>query len=150
MKAQRVLPLVLLLASFCLAQQDAAELRKKAEAAEGGDCVRIALQAAHNDLEEAHRRFAASDINAAHSALDASVGDVHRAVECSLHAARTQKKAEIELRKISRRMATIAQAVESEERPNLAHAQAEVEKERDRLLHALFGDAATSPAEKKP
>jgi hypothetical protein len=150
MKAQCALPLVLLLTSWCVAQQDPAELRKKAPAAEGGECVRSAAQAAHNDLEEANRRFAASDTNAAHSALDASVGEVHRAVECSLHASRTQKKLEIELRKISRRMATMAQALETEERPNLEHAQAEVEKERDRLLHALFGDAAASPAEKKP
>jgi len=150
MRVQRVLPLVLLLASFCLAQQDAAGPRKAAASAEAADCVRIALQAAHNDMEEAHRRLAASETNAAHSALDASVGDVHRAVECSLRAPKTQKKTEIELRKISRRMATIAQAVETEERPNLAHAQAEVEKERDRLLHALFGDAATSPAGRKP
>lgn len=150
MKAQRVLPLVLLLASFCFARQDVAEPRKTAAPAEGGDCVRTALQAAHNDLEEAKLRYAASDANAAHSALNACVGDVHRAVECSLSASRTQKKAEIELRKLSRRMATITQAVETEERPKLVHAQAEVEKERDRLLHALFGDAATSPPGKKP
>ncbi len=150
MKAQQILPLVLMLALSCFAWQDTAELRKKAETAEGGDCARIALQAANNDLEEAHGRFTASDFGAAHSALDASIADVHRAVECSLRASRTQKKTEIELRRLSRRMATIAQTVETEERPNLVHAQAEVEKERDRLLHALFGDAATSPPGKKP
>jgi hypothetical protein len=41
-------------------------------------------------------------------------------------------------------------SLEAEEHPYLVSARAEVEKQRDRLLHSMFGDAAGSTGEKKP
>lgn len=148
MKVYRLFPLCLLFTAFCTAQQDAAG-QKKAEPG-GMDCVHQNLQAAHGNMEEANRRFAASDVPAAHNAVDAAVSNVHHAVDCSLQVRKSEKKAEIELRKLSRRIEAIAQTLDSEERPYLARAQKDVEDQRDRLLRGMFGDAAAGSGEKKP
>jgi uncharacterized membrane-anchored protein len=149
MNARRVLTLCLLLACSCMAQQDATELRKKAEASSGIPCVRLYLQASRVGLEEADRHFAASDSKAAHEAMDAAVHDVGHAVECSLHTPKYQKNTEIELRKLSRRITAMEHSIEAEERSYLVSSRAEVERQRDRLLHSLFGDAAGDGTENK-
>jgi hypothetical protein len=149
MNARRVLTLCLVLACSCMAQQDATELRKKAESSSGVPCVRLYLQASRIGLEEADRDFAASDTKAAHQALDAAVHDVGHAVECSLHTPKSQKNAEIGLRELSRRITAMEHSIEAEERSYLASTRAEVERQRDRLLHSMFGDAAGKGGEKK-
>jgi hypothetical protein len=149
MNTRSILPLCLLLATCCMAQQDASEVRKKAEATSGVDCVHLFLQSGRISLEEADRRFAASDSKAAHLALDAAMRDMEHAVDCSLPVHRSQKSLEIELRELSRRTLAIEKSTESEERPYLKSVQVEIERQRDRLLHAMFGDAAGSSTEKK-
>ena len=149
MKAHRILPLCLFFVGFSMAQ-NTAEPQKKIEPVGGIDCVRQRRRAARWSSEEANRRCAASDVPIARNAVDATLLNVHRAVECSLQARKGEKKAEIELRTLSRRMKAIAQTLDSEERPYLSHALTEVESERDRLLHVLFGDAAGTRVEKKP
>jgi hypothetical protein len=150
MNVRYILPLCLLLAGYCVAQQDAAEVRKKSETVGGVECARLSLQAARLSLDEADKRFAGSDSKAAHQLVDLALHDVGHAVECSLKAPKYQKNAEIELRRLSRRINEMEKSLEAEESPYLRSAQAEVERQRDRLLHAMFGDAAGNGTEKKP
>jgi len=150
MNARYILSLCLLLPGPCMAQQEAAEMQKKAETANGVDCARLSIQAARMSLEDADRQFGASDSKGAHQSLDSAVHDVGHAVECSLHVSKYQKNTEIELRKLSRRISAMEKSLEAEEHPYLVSARAEVEKQRDRLLHSMFGDAAGSTGEKKP
>jgi len=76
---------------------------------------------------------------------------VSHMVDCSLQSRKGEKNAEIDLRKLARRMTDIMQTLDSEDRPHLANSLGELEKQRDRLLRAMFGAAAGGSAtEKKP
>lgn len=146
-------------AQFCSAQdaahpaaQDAAAvLQQKAEHANGGDCARLNMQLARLELENARRRFESGDVKAARHAIDASMHYAGRSVDCSLHARKREKDTEIDLRRLIARTKELLHTLDSEERPQLSRSLAELEQQRDRLLHAIFGTAAGSSApEKKP
>jgi len=147
--------LCLLLAVSTAAQQAAPVPEQKEEPLSGMECVHRSMQAARAQLEDANRRFVAADVKGAHDSIDASVHYAQRMVDCSLQMHRgeknAEKNAEIELRRLSRRMTDIMQTLDSEDRPHLASSLVELDKQRDRLLHALFGDALGGGAgEKKP
>jgi hypothetical protein len=150
MNARWLLPLCFFLIGSCVAWQSAQELQSRAESANGGECVHVNLRLARQHLADADHRFSDSDLAPARAAVDAALHDVSRAVECSLQVRRSQKSAEIELRELSRRMTALLHTLDSEQRPYLARAQSELEKQHDRLLHAIFGDAMGPVAEKKP
>ncbi len=146
-------------AELCAAQkaapssaQDAAEdLQQKAEHANGGDCARLNMQLAHLELEKAQRLFEAGDVKAAQNAMDASLNSVGRSVDCSLQARKREKDTEIDLRRLIAHTKEILHTLDTEERPKLSRSLTELEQQRDRLLHAIFGNAAGSSAtEKKP
>ena len=151
MKALPGLLICLLLVSSCIAQQrPATDLQRRAEQASGRDCVRLSMRAARETLEAADRLFVAGEVKAAHNAVDATVGYVRRSVDCSLQARKGEKDAEIELRGLIRRTKDVMQTLDSEDRPHLAWSVTELEKQRDRLLHGIFGAAAGNSSEKKP
>jgi uncharacterized membrane protein YgcG len=54
------------------------------------------------------------------------------------------------MRELIRRMNDVRQTLDSAEQPQLSLALAELEKQRDRLLRALFGPAAGRSAENTP
>jgi hypothetical protein len=144
--------LICLLAVSCAASQSSsADLQRRADGASGVECARLSMQTARQLLEEANRLFGAGDVKAAHKAIDGSVHYAGRAVDCSLQARKGQKPAEIDLRKLIRRMKDVTQTLDSEDRPYLAESLVKLEKQRDRLLHAIFGVAAEGRSpENKP
>jgi len=142
-------------AAFCAAplvgQDASAELQRRADQASGGDCARLSMQAAHHAAEDAKRFFGSGEVKAAHNAIDVALGDVRRAVDCSLQAHKNEKNTEIDLRRLIGRMNEVLHTLDTEDRPRLSESVVELEEQRDRLLHALFGDAAGGGvAEKKP
>jgi len=166
MNVLRGLPLLLLLAVHCIAQQNSAEpspqsieslrkegpakfaeLQQRADQASGAECAKLSMRAARQALESADRLFLSGNAQAAHDAVDVSMHYAQRAVECTLESRKHQKAAEIELRGLIRRMNDVARMLDSEERQQLTDALAELEKERDRLLQAIFGPAAAGPKE---
>jgi hypothetical protein len=151
MKPLRALPILLLISVLCAAQEQAGDaLRRKADEASGAECGRLSMQAARYSLEDAHRLFSSGKARAAHEAIDISLYYAERSVECTLQSRKHQKAAEIELRSYIRRMNDVARTVESEDRPHLAKTLAELEKQRDRLLQAIFGPAAANSRETTP
>jgi hypothetical protein len=156
MKAQRGLLICLLLAvscaPFCMAQAGSSELQRRADQASGVDCAHLSMQAAHQLLEEANGHFVAGDVKAAHSAIETSLHYARRSVDCTIQLRKGEKSAEIDLRRLIRRMKDILQTLDSEDRPHLSRSITELEKQRDRLLHAIFGAAAggSAPEKKKP
>ncbi len=151
MKVLLGLPIALLLAACCAAQQSAStDLQRKADQASGAECVRYSMQVARKSLEDAAKLFDGGEVQAAHSAIDVSVNYVRRSVDCSVEARKGEKAAEIELRGLVRRMDDIRRTVDTEDRPHLAQSISELEKQRDRLLKALFGPIASGAAEEKP
>jgi hypothetical protein len=154
MRALYGLLIGVLLASWGAASsagQDAsAELQRRADQANGGDCARLSMQAAHQASENAKRFFESGDVKAAHAALDVALGDVRRAVDCAVQAHKSEKNTEIDLRRLIARMKEILHTLDTEDRPHLSRSVLDLEEQRDRLLHALFGDAAGGvEAEKK-
>ena len=149
MRAPQALSVLLLLASVCLAQQGSSP-DPPAEA-NGVQCAQSGMQAARQALEDADRLFGSGDVRAAHDAIDLALHQVRRSVDCALQARKSERSAEIDLRQLIRRMKDILQTIDSEDRPHLSRSLIELEKQRDRLLRAIFGPAAGSSAqEKKP
>ncbi len=128
-----------------------AELEQKAEHANGGDCARLNMQVARLEVDNARRFFDAGDMKAAHNAIEASLHYVGRSVDCSLQAHKREKDTEIDLRHLIERMNDLLHTLDTEQRPQLSRALTELEAQRDKLLHAIFGTAAgSSTSEKKP
>jgi hypothetical protein len=154
MKVRHALLTALLLAtSFAVAQQNPvaeSALHQRADTASGMDCVRLGMQAARQDLEDANHYFGAGDVKAAHAAIDLSLHYARRSVDCSLQSHKGEKPAEINLRTLIRRMKDVMQTLDSEDRHHLAQSLAELEKQRDRLLRGIFGPAVGGTPEKKP
>ena len=142
-------------ARFCaahLADQDAPiDLQQKTDQANGGDCARLNMQAARKSVEDAKRLFESGDLKSAHNAIDLSLRYVGRSVNCSLQARKREKDTEIDLRRLIERMREVLHTLDTDERPQLSRSLNELEEQRDRLLHAIFGAAAgDSASEKKP
>ncbi len=117
----------------------------------GKECVHLSMQAAHLALENANRLFESGDAKAAHLAIDATLTNALQSVECSLHARRSQKSEEIDLRELIRRIKDLSQTLDVEDRPHLAQVSNKLEEQHDRLLQAIFGGAlGGTTAEKKP
>jgi hypothetical protein len=151
MKTLRALPMVLVLAAICAAQEAApVDLQRKADQASGTDCAQLSMQAARKSLEDADRLFRGDGARAAHGAIDVSLHYAGRSVDCALESRKHVKSAEIEMRELIRRMNDVRQTLDSAEQPQLSLALAELEKQRDRLLRALFGPAAGRSAENTP
>lgn len=111
----------------------------------------MSLQTARQLLEEANQFFGAGDTKLAHKTIDSSLHYARRSVDCSLQVHKGEKTEEIDLRKLIRRMKDIMQTLDSEDRPHLLSSGLELEQQRDRLLHAMFGAAVGAPSpEKKP
>lgn len=131
--------------------QTAADLQQRADNSHGADCAHLSMQAARQLLEDADKQFEAGNLKAAHEGVDAAVRYAHRATDCSLEARKVQKNTEIELRKLIRRTKDVMQTLDSEDRPHLSQAILELEKQRNRVLHGMFGAAAPGDTtEKKP
>jgi hypothetical protein len=154
MKQPRVMPIVLLLAAVCAAQQastqppagageaSSAEWQQKADEASGRECAKLSMRVAQHALEDADHLFRGGDTQAAHREIDVSLHYVQRAVDCTVQSRKREKEIEIELRAFIRRMDDLARTLDSEDRQHLKQVRAELENERDRLLRALFGAAA--------
>jgi hypothetical protein len=158
MKLLHTIAIALLLAPFCAAQRAAssspaerdqavAELQQKADEASGVECAKLSMRAAQLALEDADHLFRSGDTQAAHRDIDVSLHSVQRAVDCTVQSRKREKAMEIELRGFIRRMDDLARTLDSEDRQQLKHVRAELEKERDRLLQALFGPAADNSEE---
>ena len=129
------------------AEQASAELQQKANEASGGSCAKLSMRAARQAIDDADRLFLSGSIEAAHDAVDLSVHYAQRGVECTLQSRKHQKAAEIELRGLIRRMNEVVRTLDTDERPQLTDAIAQLEKERDRLLQAIFGSGKRNEQE---
>jgi hypothetical protein len=151
MKKLCALPVVLLLAAVCAAQNNSqAELQQKADQARGAECAQLSMQAARKSLEDADRLFRGDGDQAAHGAIEASLYYAGRSVDCALEARKHVKNAEIELREFIRRMNDVRQTLEADDQMQLSQALAELEKQHDRLLRAMFGPRAGAARESTP
>jgi hypothetical protein len=138
-------------ASYLVGQEDdSTELQRRADQANGADCAHLGMLAAREAAENAKRFFEGGDGKAAHTAINFAMGDVRRAVDCSLQTGKAEKSTEIDLRRLIVRMKEVLHTLDTEDRPQLSQSLIELEGQRDRLLQALFGAAAVGVVERKP
>lgn len=105
------------------------------------ECVHLGMHAAAQALEDANRSFENGDAKAAHGAIDAMLINARRSVECALIVHKDIKIEEIDLRELLRRLKDISGTLDLADQPHLSQVRAALEKDHDRLLYALFGDA---------
>jgi hypothetical protein len=145
------LSMMLLLAASCAAQQSiSADLARKADQASGKECARLSIQTARQSLADASKLFDGGQGQAAHSAIDVSLHYAQRSVDCSLRAHKSERSLEIDLRELIRRLNDLRHAVDLDDQPHLAESVLGLEKQRDRLLSAMFGPVASGALETKP
>jgi hypothetical protein len=150
MKPLRALPIVLLVCARCLAQEPALDaLQHRADEASGTECARASMQVARRLLEDAHHLFG-NNSQAAQNRIDLAVHYATRAVDCTLASHKHEKAVEVEMRGLIRRTREVARSVEDDDRPRVNQAGDQMEKQRDRLLQAIFGSAALPSPEAVP
>jgi hypothetical protein len=142
-----VLCFVLCAASFAAAQQELANLKSRADAAQGNERINLSLEYSHQELEYANKLYTDGDVEKAEAAIIDTMTYINRAAEAAIKTNKRLKQTEIDLRKLQHRMHDIGQSLNIDDRPTLEKSVTEVEQLRANLLAKMFGDKA-EPKEK--
>jgi hypothetical protein len=134
------------ISTVCMPQDSAKTLQQRADAAGGAQCAQLGMQIARISPERAHQLFNSGDSSAAQESLGTMLHYAKRSVDCALLSRKREKPTEIELRGLVRRTREVVRTVDSEQREQFEQATDALERERDRLLQAIFGTAATGAA----
>ena len=118
--------------------QAVAGLRKRAEAAEGGDRAKLFAEVARLEVEEANSKFNGGDADAAQAEVARATQDAQQATQSSLNTHKRMKQTQMSLHELSRRLDGIEHSVSAEDRPPLRKAVEKVQAMATELLEAMF------------
>jgi len=124
------------------ADQTPAELKARADSAQGSERVVLSLEYAHHELEHANTLYNDGDVEKAEAAIHEVVAYSRAATETATTANKRLKQTEIELRKLEHRMRDIAASLSIDDRPPVEKAVQEMEQLRANLLTKMFGEKA--------
>src|SRR3954447_4212451 len=116
------------------------ELRARADAAQGQYCAEVCVDAAAALVESADKLFTEGNAEQGHQQMKDAVSYAERATKGSIQSNKRQKKTEIGLRKLSRRMTEIRQTLAIDDRPPMDELINAVEKMRTALLMSMFDE----------
>jgi hypothetical protein len=116
------------------------ELRARADAAQGQNCAEVCLDAASALVEDSDKQFTDGNAELAHREMRDAVEYADKATKGSIQSNKRQKKTEIGLRKLSRRMTDIRQTLAADDRPPVDELIKAVEKMRTQLLMSMFDE----------
>jgi hypothetical protein len=134
---------LLLLTSLALAANEAlSNLKARADAAQGGEQVKLCLEYAHRLLEDANALFTNGDVENAQSEISEVVEYGRKAANAASTSGKHVKQTEIDLRKLGKRMHDIAATLSVDDRPPLKKAGEDIEEIRTDLLVRMFGPQA--------
>ena len=141
--------LALLLSSALVSatQPPSADLKAKADAAQGSERIGPSLEYAHQELEYANALYTDGDVEKGEAAVNESLVYAKRAAAASAASNKRLKQTEIDLRKLQHRMRDIGQSLNIDDRPPVEKAVQELEQIRANLLAKMFGEKA-EPKEK--
>lgn len=122
--------------------QPAADLKARADAAQGSERISLSLEYAHQQLEHANSLYTDGDVEKAEAAIEEVVAYSRQATETASAANKRLKQTEIELRKIEHRMRDIGQSLNIDDRPPVEKAVQQLEQFRANLLARMFGEKA--------
>jgi hypothetical protein len=116
------------------------DLRARADAAQGQLCAEVCVDAAAALVESADKLFTEGNAEQGHQQMKDAVSYAERATKGSIQSNKRQKKTEIGLRKLSRRMTEIRQTLAIDDRPPMDDLINSVEKMRTALLMSMFDE----------
>ena len=141
--ASRVVVLLFLLNALGQgSEQTAADLKARADAAQGADRATLSLEYAHRQLEDANTRYTQGEVDQAEAEIEEVVAYSHRAADAASASGKRLKQTEIELRKLEHRMRDIGHSLNIDVRPPVEKAVQELEQVRADLLAKMFGEKA--------
>jgi hypothetical protein len=141
--ASRVVVLLLLLnVPGQASEQSAADLKARADAAQGADRTTLSLEYAHRELEDANTRYTQGDVDKAEAEIQEVLAYSHRAADAASASGKRLKQTEIELRKLEHRMRDIGHSLSIDDRPPVEKAVQELEQVRADLLARMWGEKA--------
>ena len=127
--------------------QSAAELKARADAAQGGERANLSLEYAHRELEDANNLYTQGDVEKAQAEIQEVMVYCRRAADAASSSGKRLKQTEIELRKLEHRMRDIGESLNIDDRPPVEKAVQELEQVRADLLARMFG-AKAEPKDK--
>ncbi|HEY4961490.1 MAG TPA: hypothetical protein VII29_11575 [Terriglobales bacterium] len=141
--ASRVVVLLFLLNALGQgSEQTAADLKARADAAQGADRATLSLEYAHRQLEDANTRYTQGEVDQAEAEIEEVVAYSHRAADAASASGKRLKQTEIELRKLEHRMRDIGHSLNIDDRPPVEKAVQELEQVRADLLARMWGEKA--------
>jgi hypothetical protein len=141
MRRASVLVVFALAASLLsLAGDTLEQLKARAEAAHGGEQVKLCLEVANRELKLATDAFEAGDIEKGHATVEDIVTYAERAGDSARTSGKHLKKTEIEVRRIANRLDDIGRALSLDDRAPLQAAVKRLEHVRTQLLARMFGE----------
>jgi len=114
------------------------QLLARADVAQGEKCAELCIDAAQNLVEYSNELFTNGEVDKAQTAMQDAAKYARKATDGSIQANKRQKKTEIALRKLAKRMRDINQTLAIDDRAEVEKAIANVEKMRTDLLMSLF------------
>lgn len=123
-------------------EQSAADLKARADAAQGGERASLSLEYAHRELEDANALYTQGDVDKAEAEIQVVLAYSHRAADAASASGKRLKQTEIELRKLEHRMRDIGHSLSIDDRPPVEKAVQELEEVRADLLARMWGQKA--------
>jgi len=118
-----------------------AEAKARAEATSPKECIRLCIDLAQRELDEAKAQFAQGNSDAAKIELQAVAAHAEKSCDGAIASNKREKQLEIELRQISHRLGDLKRTLSSEDQPAAQAVMDQMEKLRTRLLETMFGKA---------
>jgi hypothetical protein len=142
-RAWQIAMVLFLLSCFAQAKNETLEdLKKRADAAHGGEQAKLCLEYAHGELEQANDLFTKGDVDAAQVGITSVMEYVRKGTHAATSSGKRLKQTEIELRKLEKRMKDVEASLNLDDRPPLRKAGEEIEQLRAGLLAVMFGEKA--------
>ena len=124
------------------AAEDPAQLKARADAAHGGQQVKLCLQYAHVQLETANKLFDGGNAEQGQAAINDVVEYSRRAADAAATTGKHLKDTEINLRKLADRMHDIGESLAFEDRQPVRQAVEQLQQIRSDLMVKMWGPQA--------
>ncbi len=122
------------------AQEESLEaLKARAEKATGGDQVRLYMEVASRQLNATDQFYTSGNVEKARAAMNDLVAYTEKASDSAGHSGKRLKETEIQVRKLSKKLADIKRTLSVDDRPEVQAAIDKLEQVRTALLSRMFG-----------
>ena len=130
-------------AAVALAGNESTEqLKARADAATGGEQVKLCLEYAHHQLSDANNLFNQGEVEKGQADIREVVDYAHKAANAASTSGKHLKETEIDLRKLAKRMHDIGESLSFEDRDPVRKAVDEIEQIRSDLMVRMWGPQA--------